>query len=166
MSRVGVLSRVHVMKQFSYQKNNSLCTFDYSCLTLNYVPMSSNHYFLSCNYVCLSFNYCFVIQWLDNDVFLLRRSIIACWHSIIQYRFPSIICVYPQNGVRLFERRDDGQTSGPWKRKTRKRRKLSTRLNIIEWATTYPILKSVLGKLLLMSGHYKKIWIAVHFLYR
>ena len=47
------------MKQFSYQKNNSLCTFDYSSVTLNYAPMSSNHYFLFCNYVCLPFNYCF-----------------------------------------------------------------------------------------------------------
>ena len=72
------------MTQFSYKKkNNSLCTFDYSSLTLNYVPMSSNHYFLSCNYVCWPFNYCFnfVIQWLGNEVFLIRRSIIACWHS-------------------------------------------------------------------------------------
>ena len=34
---------------YLYQKNNSLCTFDYSSLTLNYVPMLSNHYFLSCN---------------------------------------------------------------------------------------------------------------------
>ena len=29
----------------------------------------------------------FVSQWLDSDVFLIRRSIIPCWHSIIQYRF-------------------------------------------------------------------------------
>ena len=88
---IGFTSRVwrsfHIKK-----KNNSLCTFDYSSLTLNYVPMSSNHYFLSCNYVCWPFNYCFnfVIQWLGNDVFLIRRSIIACWHSLnIQYRYPS-----------------------------------------------------------------------------
>ena len=65
------------MKQFSYQKNNSLCTFDYSSLTLNYVLMSSSHYFLSWNYVCLPFNYCFC------------HSMIRQWclsHSSLYYR--------------------------------------------------------------------------------
>ena len=59
------------------KKNNSLCTFYYSTLTLNYVPMSSNHYFLSCNYVRLPFNYCFcpsmITQWCLSDPSLYYR---------------------------------------------------------------------------------------------
>ena len=82
---------------------------------------------MSSNYGCLHLIIALVIQ-LDNDVFLIRRSIITCWHLIIQYRFPSIICVLQctrackstaeyvnwyawvseENAVRLFERRDDG----------------------------------------------------------
>ena len=65
------------MKQFLYHKNNSLCTFDYSSLTLNYVPMSPNHYFLSCNDVCLPLNYCFchsmIRQWCLSHSSLCYR---------------------------------------------------------------------------------------------
>ena len=36
----------------------------------------------------------FVSQWLDSDVFLIRRYTIPYRHAIIQYRFLSIIRLY------------------------------------------------------------------------
>ena len=37
----------------------------------------------------------FVSQWLDSNVFQIRRYTIPCRHAIIQYRFLSIIRLYP-----------------------------------------------------------------------
>ena len=45
------------MKQFSYQKQYSLCRFNYVCLSFSYVHLSFNYVRLSFTYVCLSFNY-------------------------------------------------------------------------------------------------------------